>query len=66
MTKNLKYTPLVALDSGESITDALKAMREKGIKRVAVIKNGQLVGMLTEDLALGKKGMPIKTCVSQK
>lgn len=58
LIKDLKYTPLVALDSGESITDALKTMREKGLKRIAVIKNGQLVGMLTEDLALGKTGMP--------
>ena len=57
LIKDLKYTPLVALDSGESITNALKTMREKGLKRIAVIKNGQLVGMLTEDLALGKRSM---------
>jgi CBS domain-containing protein len=55
LIKDLKYTPLVALDSGESITNALKTMREKGLKRIAVIKNGQLVGMLTEDLALRKR-----------
>jgi sugar-specific transcriptional regulator TrmB/CBS domain-containing protein len=61
LIKDLKYTPLVALESGESITDALKTMREKGLKRIAVIKNGQLVGMLTEDLALRKTGMSIKT-----
>jgi len=60
LIKDLKYTPLVALDSGESITDALKTMREKGLKRIAVIKNGQLVGMLTQDLALRKAGMPSK------
>src|SRR3990170_5351713 len=54
LTKDLKYTPLIALDSGESITDALKVMREKGIKRIAVIKNGQLVGILTEDMAAKK------------
>ena len=60
LIKDLKYTPLIALDSGESIIDALKTMREKGIKRIAVIKNGQLVGMLTEDLALRKISMPLK------
>jgi sugar-specific transcriptional regulator TrmB/CBS domain-containing protein len=54
--KDLKYTPLIALDSDESITDAMKTMREKGIKRIAVIKNGQLVCMLTADLALRKAG----------
>jgi CBS domain-containing protein len=54
LIKDLKYTPLVALDSGESITNALKTMREKELKRIAVVKNGQLVGMLTENLALRK------------
>lgn len=56
LTKDLKYTPLIALNSGESITDALKTMREKGYERIAVIKNGRLLGMLTEDLALRKTG----------
>jgi sugar-specific transcriptional regulator TrmB/CBS domain-containing protein len=63
LIKDLKYTPLIALDSGESITDALKTMREKGIKRIAMIKSGQLVGMLTENLALRKTSMLIKTHV---
>jgi sugar-specific transcriptional regulator TrmB/CBS domain-containing protein len=63
LIKDLKFTPLIALESGESIIDALKTMREKGIKRIAVIKNGQLVGMLTEDLTLRKTSMPIKTRV---
>jgi CBS domain-containing protein len=63
LIKDLKYTPLIALDSGESITDVLKTMREKGIKRIAMIKSGQLVGMLTENLALRKTSMLIKTRV---
>jgi CBS domain-containing protein len=57
LIKDLKYTPLVVLDSGGSISDALKIMRKKGLKRIAVIKNGQLVGMLTEDMASGKRSM---------
>jgi len=36
------------------------------MERVAVVKNGQLVGMLTEDLALKKAGVPVKTSVSRK
>jgi hypothetical protein len=32
-----------------------------GIKRIAVVKNGQLVGMLTEDLAMKKADLPVKT-----
>jgi sugar-specific transcriptional regulator TrmB/CBS domain-containing protein len=64
--KALKYTPLIMLDSGESIMHALKVMRKKGMERVAVVKNGQLVGMLTEDLAMKKAGVPAKTSVSRK
>jgi hypothetical protein len=40
-------------------------MTEKGMKRVAVVKNGQLVGMLTEELAK-KASAPVETSVSQK
>ncbi len=63
LVKDLKYTPLVTLDSSESVTNALKIMREKGLKRIAVIKNGQLVGMLTENLASRKAGMPAEVRV---
>jgi sugar-specific transcriptional regulator TrmB/CBS domain-containing protein len=51
LTKDIKYTPLITLDAGESVSNALKTMREKGATRIAVVKNGQLVGMLTEELA---------------
>lgn len=64
--KDLKFTPLVILDRGESITHVLKLMRGKGIKRVAMVRNGHLVGMLTEDLAKKKAGVPVKTPVSRK
>jgi len=64
--KDLTYTPLIMLDSGESITHALKIMHEKGMKRAAVVKNGQLVGMLTEDLARRQAGAPVKTRIPRK
>jgi predicted transcriptional regulator len=64
--KDLKYTPLITLDHGESITHVLKVMQDKGMERVAMVKNGQLVGMLTEDLAMKKASVPLKTPVSQK
>ncbi len=63
--KDVNYTPLVMLDSNESIMHALRVMREKGMKRVAVVKNGQLVGMLTEDIVMKKAGVPVKTAVSR-
>ena len=50
LIKDLRYTPLTTLDKGKSITDALKTAR-KGTKRIAVIKNGRLVGMVKEDNA---------------
>jgi sugar-specific transcriptional regulator TrmB len=59
--KDVNYTPLVMLDSNESIMNALKVMRKKGIKRAAVVKNGKLVGMLTENNFMKKTGMSVKT-----
>jgi sugar-specific transcriptional regulator TrmB/predicted transcriptional regulator len=64
--KDLNYTPLIVLDSGESMITALKVMRDKGMERAAMVKNGQLVGMLTEDLAMKKTRVPAKTRVSRK
>ena len=64
--KDLQFTPLVVLDEAESVTNALKIMREKGATRVAVVKNGQLVGMLTEKAASGREDFAVKPRVSQK
>jgi sugar-specific transcriptional regulator TrmB/CBS domain-containing protein len=51
LTKDLNYTPLILLQGDESMLTAMKLMGEKGIKRAAMVKNGQLIGMLTEDIA---------------
>jgi sugar-specific transcriptional regulator TrmB/CBS domain-containing protein len=59
--KDINYTPLVMLDSNESIMNALKVMRKKGIERAAVVKNGKLVGMLTENNFMKKTEMSVKT-----
>ena len=66
LVKDIEYTPLVNLDHGESILNAFKMMREKGMKRVAMVKNGHLVGMLTGDLAIKTARLAVKTEVSQK
>jgi signal-transduction protein with cAMP-binding, CBS, and nucleotidyltransferase domain len=50
LVKDIEYTPLLTLNKAQTMTDALKMIREKGSKRVAVIKDGQLIGMLTQDL----------------
>jgi CBS domain-containing protein len=64
--KDLTYTPLIMLENGESMMHALKTMHEKRITRAAVVKNGQLVGMLTENHARKQAGMPVKARVSSK
>jgi sugar-specific transcriptional regulator TrmB/CBS domain-containing protein len=48
MVDDLRYTPIVVLNESESVANALKTIRKKGSARIAVVKNGQLVGMLME------------------
>lgn len=50
LSKDLNYTPLIILQGDESMMTAMKIMGEKGIKRAAMVKNGHLIGMLTEDI----------------
>ncbi len=51
MAKDIQYTPLIILQGNESMITALKVIGERGFKRAAVVKNGQLIGMLTEETA---------------
>jgi sugar-specific transcriptional regulator TrmB/CBS domain-containing protein len=51
LAKDLNYTPLINLQENETMITAMKLMGEKGIKRAALVKNGQLVGMLMEPAA---------------
>jgi sugar-specific transcriptional regulator TrmB/CBS domain-containing protein len=60
MAKDLSYTPLIVLDRGESMINAMQIMREKGMKRIAMVKNGQLVGMLTEEVQRKKTPVEVK------
>jgi len=55
LAKDLNYTPLIILQGDESMITAMKLMEEKGMKRVAVVKNGQLIGMLMENAANAAK-----------
>jgi sugar-specific transcriptional regulator TrmB len=54
LAKDLSYMPLITLENDQSMTSAMKLIQEKGLKRAALVKNGQLIGMLTEEMA--KKG----------
>ena len=57
LAKDLSYMPLVTLEGDESMMTAMKLIQEKGIKRAALVKNGQLIGMLTEEMV---KRAPVK------
>ncbi len=49
LAKDLKYTPIIILQPDESMITAMNLMAEKGFKRAAMVKNDQLIGLLTED-----------------
>ena len=51
LTKDINYTPLIILEGNESMITAMKLMGKKGFKRAAIVKNGQLVGMLSEQVS---------------
>jgi CBS domain-containing protein len=51
LAKEVKFTPLIVLKENESIITAMKYMGENGFSRAALVKNEQLVGMLTEKAA---------------
>ena len=55
LAKDLNYTPLIILQADESMMTAMKIMDEKGMKRAAMVKNGQLTGMLMESAANAAK-----------
>jgi len=61
--RELNFTPLIMLESDQSMITAMKIMSEKGIRRAAMVKNGQLIGMLTEEAAK-KAALQLKAAAS--
>jgi sugar-specific transcriptional regulator TrmB/predicted transcriptional regulator len=51
LAKDSAYTPLILLQGNENMITAMKIMTERRFKRAAIVKNGQLIGMLTEEAA---------------
>jgi len=41
-------TPLLTIEADKSIAEALKMMRDKEMRRLAVTRNGRLIGIVTE------------------
>jgi sugar-specific transcriptional regulator TrmB/CBS domain-containing protein len=48
--RDLDYTPLLKLHNQQTMTDALKMLTQKGLKRAAVVKDGQLMGMIKQKI----------------
>jgi len=46
--KDIMSIPVIAADSDQPLTQALKAMRTTGMRKIAVLRNGKLVGMLAQ------------------
>jgi CBS domain-containing protein len=64
LAKNLNFTPLIILEGNESMITAMTIMEEKGMKRATVVKNSQLIGMLTEKAAKKRATSQLKASVS--
>jgi len=62
--KDTNYTPLIILEENQSMIDAMKTMSEKDFKRAVIVKNRQLIGMLTEE-AVKKAKRQMKTAVTK-
>lgn len=46
--QNIMSTPIIMIEANKTVRDALKLMRDKDVRRLAVTKNGRLVGIISE------------------
>ena len=46
--QEIMSSPLVAIDVDKTVRDAIEMMRNKNVRRLAVTKNGRLVGIISE------------------
>jgi CBS domain-containing protein len=51
--KEIMSSPLVTVDEATAVKDAITLMRGNGIRRVPVVKKGQVLGMLTLKSIIG-------------
>ncbi|MDR0471880.1 MAG: CBS domain-containing protein [Nitrososphaerota archaeon] len=45
---DLKYTPLILLETNQTMIDAMQIMTKQGYQRAAIVKDNHLIGMLTQ------------------
>lgn len=48
LVKDIMTTPIVSIESNRPLRDALKAMRDHKVRRLAVTRRGKLIGQVTE------------------
>ncbi len=46
--QEIMSTPLITIETNKNLRDAIEMMRDKNIRRLAVTKNGRLVGVVSE------------------
>jgi len=59
--KDLDYTPILTLSENETMSDAFKKIHQMNVRRVAVVKNKQLLSMLTQPVHEKRGAKPAKT-----
>lgn len=48
LAKDVMSSPLITIDAGKSLADALRILRDRKIRRLAVTRGGTLIGIITE------------------
>jgi CBS domain-containing protein len=56
LAKEIMSKPVIAVEANSPLKDALELMKVKKIRRLAVLENGSLVGLVTERRLLEKIG----------
>jgi CBS domain-containing protein len=46
--QEIMSSPLITIEANKSIRDAIETMRDRNVRRLAVYKNGRLVGIVSE------------------
>ena len=47
LARDVMSSPLISIESGKPLSQALRIMRDKHIRRLAVVKGGRMVGIVT-------------------
>lgn len=48
LAREVMTSPITSIEVNKNLGDALKIMREKNVRRLAVMKGGRLIGIVTE------------------